>query len=335
MSYQHRRPKFNNIDNTGFAANSSAEGSRLTNKDGSTNLRKVGLPFWERISIYHTLIRMSRSLFILFIFLFYTIINLFFAIIYFLIGVEHLTGTDGTNGRFYQFMEAFFFSSQTLTTVGYGHVAPIGMLTNIVASIESLAGIVSFALVTGLIYGRFARPRAYLMFSKDVLVAPYKDGRALMLRMATYKNNYLTDAEAVVTVALHIQEEDKRITRFYPLTLEINKVNSLALSWTLVHAINEDSPLYGFTKEELIENRTEIIVAIKAFDDHFSNIVQQRTSYTFRELVYGARFIPMFQRSPDRSSTVLELQKVGAYEKVDLPESRLNLSDTESMPAKL
>jgi len=334
MSYQHRRPKFKTIDNTGFAANSNAEGARLTNKDGSTNLRKTGLPFWERISIYHTLIRMNRFFFILCVLLFYSVINLFFACLYYIVGVNHLIGTDGDGSNFYKFMDAFFFSSQTLTTVGYGHVAPSGMLTNTIASVESLAGIISFALVTGLIYGRFARPKAYLLFSDDLLVAPYKDGRGLMLRMATYKNNYLTDAEAVMTAALHVHEDEKTVTRFYPLTLEINKINSLALSWTLVHAITEDSPLYGFSEDDFKESRMELIVAVKAFDDHFSNIVQQRTSYTYHELVYGAKFIPMFQRSADRSSTLLELQKVGAYEKVELPELQLNFPDAETVASK-
>jgi inward rectifier potassium channel len=335
MSHPYRKQKFKNIDNTGFAANSNAEGARITNKDGSTNLRKVGLPFWERISIYHTLIRMSRFYFLLCVLLFYTVINLFFAALYYFIGVQHLTGTDGVSNEFYKFMDAFFFSSQTLTTVGYGHVAPTGMITNVVASIESLVGIVSFALVTGLIYGRFARPRAYLIFSKEALIAPYKDGTSLMMRMATYKNNYLTDVEAVMTLALHVLEGERTVTHFYQLPLEFNKVSSLALSWTLVHPIDENSPLYGFTEEDFNETRMELIVVVKAFDDHFSNIVQQRTSYTHKELIYGAKFVPMFQRSTDKSKTLLELQKIGLYEKVTLPSLQLDFSENKTIEAKL
>src|SRR5207247_2455368 len=128
--------------------------------------------------------------------------------------------------------------------------APMGMLTNSIASIESLIGILTFAVMTGLIYGRFARPRAYLIFSPNLLVAPFRDGKALMFRIATYKNNHLTDVEALVTLALHEPDNGKIITRFYTLKLEYAKVNSLALSWTIVHPIDSDSPLHNITKED-------------------------------------------------------------------------------------
>lgn len=334
MAHRIKRPGLNNIDNTGFAASSNAEGARLTNKDGSTNLRKSGMRPWEHISLYHTLLRMRRTRFLLVVFLFYTCINLFFASLFYLIGVEHLIGCDGSGGRFMQFMDAFFFSSQTLTTVGYGHVAPSGLLTNSVASVESLLGILIFAVVTGLMYGRFARPRAYLKFSHNILVAPYKSGRALMFRIASYKNNNLTDAEIQMTCALHIEEDGKKVTRFYQLKPEIGRLNSLALSWTVVHNLNEDSPMYNFTHQDFMHNKMEVIVAIKAFDDHFSNIVQQRTSYTYHELIYGARFLPMFHRAPDGSETILELDKINTYENVTLPEPDINVEDMESVGAK-
>ena len=165
MAGANYRQRLRDIDNTGFGPNSSVEGGRLINSDGSTNLRKRGIPIWERISVYHTLLRMKRWVFLLAIFVFYTSINLFFAILYLLTGVQNLVGGDGAQTLGEKFMEAFFFSSQTLTTVGYGRVSPSGMITNIIASSESLMGILSFALVTGLIYGRFSRPRAYLLFS--------------------------------------------------------------------------------------------------------------------------------------------------------------------------
>jgi inward rectifier potassium channel len=317
MSHRHRSK---NIDNTGFGPNSNVEGGRLVNPDGSNNLRKRGIPIWDRISIYHTLLRMKRSHFMIVIMLFYTVTNIIFAGIYFAIGVENLSGIDQSKSVFDEILAAFFFSSQTLTTVGYGHVAPTGLLTNIVASTESLTGILAFAVVTGLIYGRFSRPRAFLKFSSNMLIAPYKDGKALMFRLASYKNNHLTEVEAQLTIAMHVNEQGKMVTRFYPLPLEFAKINSLALSWTIVHHINEESPLYQFNREELIDNRMEVIVYIKAFDDHFSNTVQQRTSYTHRDLIYGAKFLPMFERSDDGTSTILELDKINAYELVSLKE---------------
>lgn len=319
MSTMHNRQRLRDIDNTGFGPNSSIEGGRLINSDGSTNLKKRGIPVWERVSIYHTLIRMKGRSFFIFVLLWYTAINLFFAVIYFATGVEHLVGGDASVTNFDKFMEAFFFSSQTLTTVGYGRVAPSGLLTNAIASVESLMGILIFAVMTGLIYGRFSRPRAYILFSPNVLIAPYKQGKALMLRIATYKNNHLTDVEPLLTLAVHEKDEnDKVITRFYTLRLEIAKVNSLALSWTLVHAINEDSPLYNFTKADIADSKMELIVIVKAFDDHFSNTVQQRTSYTHKQFVYGAKFLPMFQRAQDGEYTLLELDKINAHEMVNI-----------------
>jgi inward rectifier potassium channel len=332
MSVSNNRQRLKDINNTGFGPNSSIEGGRLINSDGSTNLRKRGIPIWERISVYHTLIRMKQGHFILFIFLFYTAINIVFACLYFFIGIEHL-GVASPGSQLGQFMEAFFFSSQTLTTVGYGHMAPYGMSANIVASIESLIGILSFALVTGLIYGRFARPRAYILFSPNILIAPYKGGKGLMFRIATYKNNHLTDAEAQLTLALHVKENDKTVTKFYPLHLEMSKVNSLALSWTIVHPINDDSPLHGYAKDDVAESKAEVIVNIKAFDDHFSNIVQQRTSYTYKQVIYGAKFLPMFERASDGDYTLLELNKINAHEMVDFPEYAHN-HDAGNMAAK-
>ena len=140
-----------------------------------------------------------------------------------------------------------------------------------------------------------------------------------MFRMATYKNNHLTDAEAQVTIAMHVMDGDKRVTRFYPVQLEISKVTSLAMSWTIVHPVSEESPIYGFSEEDFADRRVELIINIKAFDDHFSNTVQQRSSYTYRELVVGAKFQPMYERPEGASLTILELDKINAYERVALP----------------
>jgi inward rectifier potassium channel len=311
MSKMHYKIQPGSIDNSGFGANSNTEGGRLVNKDGTNNLRKTGLSFLERTSLYHVLVK-----FLLLVFAFYTVINVFFAALYVLIGIETLEGTHSSASFLEEYMQAFFFSSQTLTTVGYGHVSPTGLITNALASIESFAGIMSFALVTGLFFARFSRPKAHLMFSDNVLLSPYKDITAFMFRVASQRNNHLTDAEAQVTTAFHIIEEGKRVTRFYQLALEISRINSLAMSWTVVHPIDEKSPFYGFSESDLRNARIEIMVTIKAFDDHYSNIVQQRTSYTAEEIVYGAKFTPAFHRSEDGSQTVLELDKLNAYEPV-------------------
>lgn len=308
-----RNKRLKDLDNSGFSGNTSTQGGRLLNRDGSTNLRKTGMPFFMRFSMYHSLLKMSSARFLLMVFLFYTIINLIFACVYLAIGIDKLSGTSAGSNFFINFSQAFFFSSQTMTTVGYGHVAPSGLVANTIASIESFLGIMTFALVTGMFYARFSRPKAFIRFSENFIIAPYKEGKAVMFRLATYKNNELTDVEAQVTLAMQTNEHGILMTRFFPVKLEIARINSLALSWTCVHPIDEDSPLFNMRKKDLVDSNIEIMVTIKGFDDHFSNTVQQRTSYTFHEMVYGAKFLPMYERSSSGEFTELRLNKVNDY----------------------
>jgi inward rectifier potassium channel len=308
-SNTRRKPK--EVVNSGFSG--YGDGRRILNRDGSANLRKTGIPFYKRFSIYHTLLKMSRIKFLLMVFVFYTATNLVFASIYLMIGIEHLAGATVSSNFFSNFSQAFFFSSQTMTTVGYGHVAPSGLIANCIASVESFLGIMTFAIVTGMFYARFSRPKAFIQFSENFLVSPYKDGKAIMFRMATYKNNELTDVEALVTLAMAVTENDNTTTRFFPLKLEISKINSLAISWTVVHHMNEESPLFNMKEKDLLDGAIEMLVTVKAFDDHFSNTVQQKTSFSYREMVYGARFIPIYDRAIAGAYTEVKLDKIDTY----------------------
>ncbi len=303
--------------NTGFGTNAGDYGGRFVNKTGQPNLEKRGINYFERISWYHTMLTIPGWKFMLLIFLSFIIVNLIFAIIYYGIGVENLSGMVTTT-PLEKFGEAYFFSAQTFTTVGYGRVNPTGFIASAISSFEALVGLLSFALVTGLLYGRFSRPRAYLKFSENALIAPFKDGVALMLRMAPYKNTSLTDAEAKLTLGMMVEENGKMTNKFFPLELELEKINALTLSWTIVHPITENSPFYKFTKEDFSNSIGEIMVFVKAFDDMFSNSVVTRSSYTFREVIFGAKFIPMYQRSPDGRSTILHLDKLNAFNEVDI-----------------
>lgn len=303
--------------NTGFGDNASRYGGRFVNKDGQANIRKTGIGFLEKFSWFHSMLAMPKTRFFFIILLFYIVVNLAFTVIYYLVGVEHLSGLN-TDSELDKFMEAFFFSSQTFTTVGYGRISPTGFLTSSIAAFQALIGLLSFAVATGLMYGRFSKPTAYLKFSHNAIIAPYKDITALMLRVAPFKNTTLTDAEARLTLGMMITEDGKTVNRFYPLDLEFDKVNALTLSWTIVHPITENSPLYGFTIEDIKSTTGEILVFIKAFDDMFSNTVVSRTSYTFSEIVCGAKFLPMFHRDETSNRTVLDLSKLNAYEPISM-----------------
>lgn len=308
-------------DNTGFSIRGSDSGGRFYSRTTqSANVSRRGVGLLDRFSWYHTLLGMKTRRFILFIFIIYILINLVFACIYYIIGIKHLSGVN-TGSSLKDFSEVFFFSTQTFTTVGYGRISPVGFGASAVATFEAFLGLLSFAIATGLFYGRFSRPQAFIKFSEYALIAPYKDGIALMLRMSPFKNNRLSNAEAKLTMALKVEENDKLANKFYDLELEISSVNAMALSWTLVHAITEKSPLYGFTEQELKNSKPEVLVFIKAFDEVFSNTVMTRYSYISNEIVWGAKFKMMFYPDENKTKTILDLSKLNEFDNVPLPET--------------
>jgi inward rectifier potassium channel len=304
--------KFKNELTTGFGSTNNAGSGRFYRKDGTVNVTRRGVPLLDRFSWFHTLLEMKWWKFWLSLCIAYFIINLIFGTIYYQLGIENLNGVDGAETPFRKFVQAFFFSAQTFTTVGYGHVSPKGFTTSAVAAFEAFLGVLSFALASGLFFGRFSMPRAYLRFSNLALIAPYKDGHALMFRMVPEKNNRLTEAEVKVTLALQIREGDRERNEFYTLDVEFSRINSLVLNWTVVHPINEESPLHGYSLKDLAETEAEILVFLKAYDEVFANNVIARTSYTADEIIPNARFRPMYHSSGE--TTVLDVDKLNDFE---------------------
>jgi inward rectifier potassium channel len=305
-------PKTNN--DTGFSTTGIVNGSRFINRDGTFNLHKKGWPFWDRFSIFYTMITLPLWQFIVTIVLFFFSINLVYTSIYLLIGPGQFTGfiTKTPAGIF---KELYFFSTETFTTVGYGRVNPIGDAANLVAAIEAMSGFLSFALATGLIYGRFARPRAHLAFSDNAVISPYKSKMGLMFRFACYKQHHaLTDVTVLVTLAILRNENGEPVYRYYNLPLERSKIDSMPMNWTVVHPIDEESPLVGFTKEDLQTTDMEIYVLVRGFNEVYGNSVQQRTSYTYNEIEYNRKFISMYHETA--KGTVLELHKLSKHEEV-------------------
>lgn len=303
---------------TGFGVNSENSSGRFYDRSsGGANVIKRGIGIFERHSWYHTMLAMPRTKFLSFLLVAYIVINLLFAGIYYMIGIDHLAGVN-QGSAIKNFSEVFFFSAQTFTTVGYGRISPVGFAASAVSTFEAFLGLLSFAIATGLFYGRFSRPRAFLRFSHNALIAPYRGGAALMLRIAPYKNNLLSEAEVKINLAMQIEENGKMMNKFYNLDLEITKINSLALSWTIVHPIDDKSPLYNFNYTDMVNAKIEALVFVKAFDEVFSNTVVQRFSYVASEVIWGAKFKMMYHADEKKGATVLDLNKLNDHEKVEL-----------------
>ncbi|PWV56142.1 ion channel [Chitinophaga sp. S165] len=295
-------------DDTGFGSSSNSSVGRFINKDGSFNLRKEGIPVWERVSIYHTLLNLSSWKFFLAIIIFFVSINLVYTLIYLGLGAQEFQGVLGTS-EWQQFKEIYFFSTETFTTVGYGRVNPVGDGVNLVASIEALNGFLYLAVFTGLIYGRFSKPKAFLKFSDHAVIAPYKDKMGLMFRFASFKAMHtLTGVDVKANLALLVPEDGKPVYRFFELKLERSRIQNLPMNWTVVHAIDEDSPLLGLNEEDIKAADVEIYVHVQGFDEVFSSSVLKRTSYTWEEIQFNRRFVPMYRETGN--TTILELQKL-------------------------
>jgi len=305
------------VVDSGFSANVNYEGDRLLEKDGTFNVRKEGIGWLGRFDLFHALISMRWPAFILTMFAGYVAINVVFAGLYLGIGIEGLTGMEVLSPGA-RILEAIFFSAQTLTTVGYGRVSPVGLGVEIVASVEAFVGLMSFAFATGLLYGRFSRPRTMLVYSNNALVSPFHDGKALMVRVANRRDSQMINVSAGMMFSWVEGTGQERKRRFYNLELEYDRVNLLATSWTIVHPIGEKSPLAGVTADDLLKADAEIILLLRGYDETHSQEVHARTSYVAREIVWGAKFVTILGHNGKGQATIA-LDKLSMYEPATLP----------------
>jgi inward rectifier potassium channel len=292
----------------GITQQFSAPVSRIINPDGTFNVRKQGAT-WRDFHPYLLLINASWPLFLLALFLGYLLVNTVFATVYYAIGTDQLQGIDGTTaGR--RFLDTFFFSAHTLTTVGYGSISPKGLGANIVAALEALTGVLGFAVATGLLFGRVSRPSARIGFSENMLVTDYQEGGSLQFRIVNRRQNSLMELEAR-TMLMTVQMENGNAKRRYELLkLERERIIFFPLTWTVVHPIDRESPLFGKTPEDLEHLQAEVLILIKGYDDTFSQTVLARRSYRHDEILWGRRFAPAFFVDGE-GGLVLEVSKVG------------------------
>lgn len=281
---------------------------RVINKDGTFNVRRRGAT-WRDFHPYLILINMEWVPFFGIVFLGYLVVNTVFALAYFSLGPGHLLGGDASteSGRF---LNDFFFSAHTLSTVGYGSISPKSLESNIVAAVESLVGVLGFAVATGLLFGRVSRPSAKIGFSEKMLVTPYQDGQSLQFRVVNRRRNDLMEIQARVML-MTVEEKDGQPTRQYrQLKLEREQVLFMPLTWTVVHPIDGESPMFGLNVQDLERLQAEVMILLKAYDDTFSQTVLARYSYRYDEIAWNQHFAPAF--SVDLGGDlVLELQKVG------------------------
>jgi inward rectifier potassium channel len=283
---------------------------RAINKDGSFNIRRRGLHSLAG-SLYMHLVNMSWPRFLGLVALAYLVVNIIFAGLYTGLGPGALRATEKNMG-IGAFGQAFFFSVHTLTTVGYGDLYPLGLGPNIVAAAEAAMGLMGFALATGLLFARFSRPNAQFIFSDRMVVAPYGDGRSLQFRIANRRSNVLTDVQADMMLMTVEQDAAGKLRRnFVELKLERKKIFFLALTWTVVHPIDESSPLAGKSAADLERLQAEVLILVRGYDDSFTQVVNTRYSYRWEEVEWNARFTAAFDVS-SQGHLVLDLDRISA-----------------------
>ena len=301
----------------GFGSVVSREsGIRLLNPDGSFNVTRYGLGFLESFAPYHLLLTISWSGFLGIVGASYITLNFLFAVAYLACGEQALVGA-GTAMFGGAFGRAFFFSIETFATIGYGQMAPNGVPANLVVTVEALAGLMYQALATGLLFARFTRPTAALLFSRNAVVGPYRTGEGLMFRLANRRRNEIIELEAqVLFSAMEADGRGGLVRRYTPLTLERNKVTFFPLSWTIVHPIDEASPLAGQTPEDLERAEAEILVLLSGVDEALEQTVHVRSSYRANEIIWHARFQSMFLQDDAKSRVAVDISRVHEIERV-------------------
>ena len=286
---------------------------RSINKDGSFNIKRINFEYSFK-NTYQALIRMKWVWFFVFVTIFIIGSNLVFASIYFVAQPKDLAAME-TSNDLSKFMHVLYFSFQTFTTVGYGAISPRSHLIGMVSSIESVYGLISFAFITGLLYGRFSRPNARFQYSNNMLVTPYEDKQSIQFRFVNGRSSQIIELEANVLLSITKRENDTITRKFYDLELVTKNILFLPLNWTIVHVINEDSPLFGLTQEDYISGNAEFMILIKGFDDTFSQVVHSRYSYTADEMIWGAKFVrPYFVN--EAGQTILDSALLDKYNSV-------------------
>lgn len=299
----------------GFGSVVSRESrERLLNQDGTFNVQRTGLPFPGSLNPYHTLISMSWTTFTVATLLLYFLSNVVFGTLYAALGAAALAGSSNDSAE-NLFLRGFFFSVQTFATIGYGTIHPVGVGANLLVTIESYYSMIVTALITGIVFARFARPTARVIFSDLAVVAPYREIEGLMFRVVNGRSHQLIEVEAKVMLARFIEADGKVSRRFDFLELERDRVAFFPLAWTIVHPIDENSPLYGLTIEDLEKTDAEVLILLSATDETFASIVHTRSSYKPSEIKFGHKFVNLYNKAENGETISINIKKLSHVEK--------------------
>ena len=305
----------NRTKDPGFGYNSKENAKSIINDNGSSNVLHVNRKI-NTNDLYTFFVDISWVQFFLLIILAYTIVNVFFGLIYVAIGIEQITQTKGS--FFADFLNGFFFSAQTLTTVGYGGIAPEGITSNLIAAFEAMIGLLSFSFITGLLYGRFSKPKASIKFSENLILRDFNNGKALMFRLMNSRKTVMIEPEIKVTLSISEKSENGEFKRnFYSLNLERNKIMYMPTIWTIVHEIDAESVLFNYTKEEIKELDAHLYLLINYHEESFSQKVYQIHSYDFKDLLLDVKYLPSSSFNSE-GFTVLDHHKLSAVEPMDI-----------------
>lgn len=301
----------------GFGAVVARESrQRLLNPDGSFNVRRTGLTFGRSLSLYHYLLTVTWPRFLAIIVTGYLGVNALFATLYYACGPGALAGTPvpAAAGRLVQ---SFFFSVETLATIGYGHVSPRSMPAHLVMTVESLVGLLGFSLAAGFVFAKVSRPTAAIIFSRQAIIAPYRGVTAFMFRIVNGRTNQLVELEAKVLLTLRKGDADGA-REFHQLDLERHRVSFFPLSWTIVHPITSESPLFGVSDAALRDADAEFLILLTGTDETFSQTVHARSSYVAAEVVHGARFTDILRHDAPDGTLSVDVSRVHAIDRVSL-----------------
>jgi inward rectifier potassium channel len=296
---------------------SQQENSRMMNRDGTFNVDRDGMSVIKSMSMYHWLITISWTMFLSMMAAFYVVVNFMFAFGYYFAGNNALNGTESTTMT-NPFWNCFFFSVETFATVGYGALNPRNFTANWLMTFESFFGLFCAAMATGLLFARFARPNAKILYSNNALISPFKEGKALMVRIINQRTSQLINIEAQIILSMMLEKDGRRLRQYHTLPLDRQKVTFFPLHWTIVHEIDEKSPLHNKNQEYLEEAEAEMFVLITATDETYSQTVHSRSSYRFDEIVWGAKFKDIFEKGSSGKAIGVNLKRIHDFEKREL-----------------